>query len=214
MMSNESEPFWERTYKAGSSPDTFGGGKPSKEVVEIAKMLPRRAKVLDLGCGEGRNALYLAQHGFETWGVDISKAGIEKFRRIAESLSVPVHAEVCDMRDYSFPTAFDLIVCLGCLHLIKREDWRSLIIEMKRNTADGGYHQIGVFTDVIPPPDDLREFMVGLFHEGELFDQYRDWTILNKESRIFEDEHPGSPKHKHANNRISARKPLVSGLAP
>ena len=206
-MSSEPKPFWEKTYKAGNSPNTFSGGKPSKGVVEIAKSLPRGAKVLDLGCGEGRNALYFARQGFETWGVDISAAGIEKFRRIAESLTVPIHAEVCDMRKYSFPVAFDLIVCHGCLHLIEREDWKRLIAEMKRNTTDGGYHLIGVFTDAIPAPADLREFMVGLFHEGELFEHYSDWTILNKESHIFEDEHPGSPKHKHACNRITARKP-------
>ncbi len=55
--------FWEESYKRTGSPDTFGGEQPSAELYDIVKRLPHGAKVLDLGCGEGRNALLLAQNG-------------------------------------------------------------------------------------------------------------------------------------------------------
>ena len=72
------KPFWEESYKRPGKLDTFGGGKPSPEVVAVASKMKPGLKALDLGCGEGRNALYLASIGFVTSAVDISKSGIQK----------------------------------------------------------------------------------------------------------------------------------------
>jgi tellurite methyltransferase len=46
-------------------------------------------KILDLGVSEGRNALFLAQNGFDVTGVDLSEAGINKFEALARQLGVP-----------------------------------------------------------------------------------------------------------------------------
>jgi len=46
--------------------------------------------------------------------------------------------------------------------------------------------------------------MVGLFGEGELMEQYSDWTILDSTSQIFEHEHPDGPQHQHAANSLTA----------
>jgi tellurite methyltransferase len=75
------QPFWEQTY-ADLNATTFG--EPSEEIRKLVHLLPPRAKVLDLGCGEGRNALFLAQAGFDVTVVDISEAGIRKLRFVAE----------------------------------------------------------------------------------------------------------------------------------
>lgn len=56
-------PFWEESYARPGRLDTFGGGKPGADVVEAASRIPPDSHVLDLGCGEGRNALYLAGLG-------------------------------------------------------------------------------------------------------------------------------------------------------
>ncbi|NQT15451.1 MAG: hypothetical protein HQ582_22025 [Planctomycetes bacterium] len=56
------EPFWERAYQ---DLETSTFGKPSKEFHDLIRLLPSRARVLDLGCGEGRNALFLAENGIE-----------------------------------------------------------------------------------------------------------------------------------------------------
>jgi tellurite methyltransferase len=55
-----SQPFWEEAY-TDLSLSTFG--QPSQEVRDVAAELSPGAKVLDLGCGEGRNALFLAEAG-------------------------------------------------------------------------------------------------------------------------------------------------------
>ena len=201
------EPFWEDSYRRPGAADTFGGGKPSRDVVDLADKLPPGGRVLDLGCGDGRNALFLAERGFDTTAVDISRAGIDKLQAVAADRGVVVQAHVQDMREYAFEGPFDLIVSHGCLHFLERESWGVVLGRVQTSTAAGGYNVISVFTDVVPAPEDLRELMIGLFREGELFGLYSGWKSLGHGSRIFEDEHPGSPKHEHASNWIVAQKP-------
>ena len=173
----------------------------------VAARLPPSAHVLDLGCGEGRNALYLADLGFQTTAIDISRSGIEKVLTVADERGLRVNASVCDMRDYGFPRPFDLIVCQGCLHLICRNEWEALLERMKTKTPNAGFHVVGVFTDTVPEPEDQRGLMVGLFKEGGLLEHYRDWELLDWASSVFDHEHPGGIRHKHAANRVTARRP-------
>jgi tellurite methyltransferase len=201
------KPFWEESYRKPGKLDTFGSGKPSKEVVTVALKMQPGLRALDLGCGEGRNALYLASLGFFTSAADISVSGIEKLDSIAAEMGLEIDSSVCDMRAYEFPYDFDLMVCQGCLHLIKREEWRQVIARMKEHTTSGGYHNIGVFTDEAPEPEDQRGMMVGLFKEVELFDYYADWEIIDTYTYQIEHEHPDGPRHVHAGNSIIARKP-------
>jgi len=78
---------------------------------------------------------------------------------------------------------------------------------MKQFTSKGGIHNIGALTDTIPEPEDQRGLMVGLFKDGELFNYYKDWKIIETKSSEFEQKHPDGPKHKHSTNGIIARKP-------
>jgi len=200
------KPFWEDAYKQDGPADTFSGGRPSQEFLDLVNKLPRAARVLDLGCGDGRNALFLAEHGYDVTAVDMSANAIDKLNRLASEKEININTQVQDMRDYVFTNVHDLIISHGNLHLIEREDWIDLIEKIQNNTAVGGYNVIAVFTDSIPPPADLVEFTVGLFMEGELFEYYNDWKIFLKESYVLEDEHPGSPKHRHPINKIVAQK--------
>ena len=70
----------------------------------------KKGKALVLAMGEGRNAVYLAQNGFDVTGVDISDVAIEKTNRLAEERSTTVNAVVADLTDYDMGKAqFDLI---------------------------------------------------------------------------------------------------------
>ncbi|RPH73373.1 methyltransferase domain-containing protein [bacterium] len=203
------KPFWEDSYKRPGKLDTFGEGKPSADVVAAVTKtsITPGMKALDLGCGEGRNALYLAKSGFITYASDISASGIQKLNSFAKEMNLRIESSVCDMRDYTYQVEYDLIVCQGCLHLIKKEEWQRVIAQMKEHTSQGGYHSVGIFTDTIPEPEDQQGLMVGLFKEGELLTYYKDWEITGSRTYTFEHQHPDGPRHSHSANSIIARKP-------
>jgi tellurite methyltransferase len=203
VNSHPKQPVWETGY-ADLDAVTFGA--PSDEIMELARLLPQGASALDLGSGDGRNALYLAEHGMDVTAVDISKAGIRKLLHLATDRNLPVRATIADITTWEIDTTYDLIIAHGCLHLLQRPQWMALIERMKEHTSIGGYNVVAVFTDTLPPPDDLKEFCIGLFREGELFSYYEDWEIALRRSYILEDEHPGSVRHRHPINKIVARR--------
>ncbi|MBI4726263.1 class I SAM-dependent methyltransferase [candidate division TA06 bacterium] len=114
------QPFWEKAYKSIES-STFGN--PSLEIYEISNSLPKGARILDAGCGDGRNALYLAEKGFSVDAFDISANGIEKLTLLAKQKDIKINAWVQDLAGYDFNTHYDLIISHGVLHLVTRDTW-------------------------------------------------------------------------------------------
>ena len=73
-------------------------------------------RALDLGCGEGVNAVYLAQQGFSVVAVDFVTAALAAAKTRAEHAGVEIEFHEGDVVDYEAPTAFDLVLDSGCLH--------------------------------------------------------------------------------------------------
>jgi tellurite methyltransferase len=197
------KPFWEDAYK---NQKTITFGKPSQEIIQLSTKLPINSKILDMGCGDGRNALFLAQKGFSVDAFDISEAGIEKLNFIAKNQNTKINAWVQDIGAFEFNKKYDFIISHGVLHLLKREDWQKSIKDVKYNTNKKGVNVVAVFTDKISPTPDLVDFMQGLFKENEIRTLYNDWKIELFENYTFDDEHPGGIKHTHALNKIVAWK--------
>lgn len=80
-------------------------------VAEVAGLVPGRA--LDLACGEGRNAVWLASQGWVVTGVDFSGVGLDKARRLADAAGVPVEWIEADVTAWEPPAAaYDLVAVL------------------------------------------------------------------------------------------------------
>src|SRR5215469_2761534 len=80
---------WAREY--ARTPERYIWGKtPSGFAREIADRLSAGSRVLDLGCGEGRDSVYFAARGFEVTGLDVSPEAVAKGRRLAEEREVQV----------------------------------------------------------------------------------------------------------------------------
>jgi tellurite methyltransferase len=205
-MKEKSIPFWEKSYQRPGKLDTFGGGEPGEDVIFAVSRVKEKGKALDIGCGEGRNAIYLAKMGFDTTAFDISVSGIEKLKLVSKEQNLKINSKVCDMRNFEFKEIYSLIVCQGCLHLIYKNEWKRVVNMMKASTEIGGYNVVGIFTDEVPEPEDQRGLMVGLANDGDLFEAYSDWEIIEKKKYQFEHEHPDGPKHKHSGNRLIARR--------
>ena len=75
-----------------------------------------RGRALDIGCGEGVYAVYLAQQGFSVVGIDFVPAALAAARARADQAGVDVELREGDVVDYEAPSAFDVVLDSGCLH--------------------------------------------------------------------------------------------------
>jgi len=75
---------------------------------EVAGLAPGR--VLDLACGEGRHAVWLAEQGWQAHGVDFSEVAIEKARRLAEARALDAKFEVADLTEWDPAGQWDLVL--------------------------------------------------------------------------------------------------------
>ncbi|PVY37927.1 class I SAM-dependent methyltransferase [Pontibacter virosus] len=83
-------------------------------------------KLLDAGCGTGRNIAYLMQAGVQVYGADISAEAIEQTRRLASELAPALPARnfvVADLDEMPFEdNKFDVVICSAVLHFSRSEE--------------------------------------------------------------------------------------------
>ena len=93
-------------------------------MVKTGFLKPGRS--LDVGCGTGTNATYLARNGFEAYGLDISKVAIRKAIAKARDLGVRCDFRVMDFLNIEaiskLPITFDVILDLGCFHSLSNQE--------------------------------------------------------------------------------------------
>lgn len=177
------------------------GLKPNKYVTQIPKII-KSGKVLDVGVGEGRNALFLAKQGFEVAGIDISKEAVNKFLKFAKKENLDVRGIVSDIVDFKFEAKYDIIICVATLHLVSKEKVIETIKKIKNYTKNKGINLLTVFTK---KDTGYKEYPnLYFFDENELRELYKDWQILEYNNYVKEESH-GKP-HKHHICVLIARK--------
>lgn len=203
-MVNKIVPFWEEAYQ--SKDVAAFSSTPNMTIKEFEQLFNEHSRVLEVGCGEGQNALYLANKGHLVDAFDLSEHGVAKVKYRCELTGTQLNVFVADLTKFNFEQNYDLIVCFGTLHFVDKKDWKKFINDAKRHTNVGGIHIMQIFTDVVPASKDIAPFAIGLAKEGEIQELYSDWEVLQFKSYVFEDEHPNVPKHLHASNKIVVRK--------
>jgi tellurite methyltransferase len=154
--------------------------KPSEFLVDHIRLLPR-GRALDIAMGEGRNAVYLAQMGFEVEGVDISAEAVQAALRLAQEKGVKIRAGVADLeKNYQIePDSYEVIICFNYLQ-------RSLMPRIKAGLKKGG--MIAYETYIIDQQQFGRprnpDFL--LLH-NELLNNFRDFRCLRYREGIIED---------------------------
>jgi tellurite methyltransferase len=205
--------FWERGYQ-DAAVSTMGG--PNHDIVELSAALPAGARVLDLGCGEGRNAFYLASRGCRVTAVDRSSSGIAKLRALSERTGIPVEGVVGDIAEYPIEGEWDLVMAHGVIDYLDNAVWRRLLGDIKQHTVPGGFNAYTcmLFTDEYPAGPEFTS--AGFKHslaQGELAAFYADWAMVRHDRYVKWDQHPGIPLHCHPVDKVTAQKPGGAGPA-
>ncbi len=98
-------------------------GRPQKEFIRLAEEREISGRVLDVGCGTGENALYLAHLGFEVWGIDAAPSAIEKAKEKAKKRGITVDFLVADALKFQLlQNKFDTIIDCGLFHVFSDEE--------------------------------------------------------------------------------------------
>jgi len=155
------------------------------EVVESGQVPPGRA--LDIGCGTGTNAIYLARHGFEVVGTDIAWLAIRRARRKAREAGVSVTFYVSEAVKLGTPAgppvgrAFDVVVDIGCFHAIQSEHRLAYGSMLRRVLREGGHYLLYAWgprkllgRDVGLSPHETEKLLTGDFE--------RCWIRAGEES--------------------------------
>ena len=179
-MSERERINWEERWAGG---DYRGRSAPSPLIVSWADRLPR-GRALDLACGSGRNALYLAERGFQVDALDIAEPALKLVRDAARERGLSVNTILADLDDHALPAeTYDLITTSFYLN-------RSLVPAMKDALKPGGFalHEQHYLTDSevsgptdpgfrLRPNELLRlflDFRVRFFSEGLAWEPERE----------------------------------------
>ncbi len=128
-VNQDSKTQWDQRY---SRPTFIFGKSPAEFLAENYQYIPYEGTVLDMGMGEGRNAVFLAQKGYKVTGVDISSVAVKKSYLLAQEFGVKIKGVVSSLKNYKIPPeSFDAIVCFYFVD-------RSLIENIKTWLKPGG----------------------------------------------------------------------------
>ncbi|MTI82373.1 MAG: methyltransferase domain-containing protein [Firmicutes bacterium] len=191
-----------------SIPEYYWGTKPNPMCYRVLEIMPptKHIKLLDIGCGEGKDSVFFARNGYDVTAFDISDAGIEKTKKLANMTGVGVKVFKADILDYRLSANFDILYSSGVLHYIKPEYRQDIFDNYKKHTNKNGMHFFNVFVKkpfIAPPPE--KETHAYIWRSGELLSHYHDWLIKSSPEVIFDCNSSGIP-HQHAMGEIIAKK--------
>ena len=94
--------MWDERY---SEPEYIFGTEPNDFLKEVFDKIPAGGRVLCLAEGEGRNAVFLAEQGYDVIAMDMSEVGLHKALKLACARKVEISTQVADLADYAFGKA-------------------------------------------------------------------------------------------------------------
>jgi len=196
-----SELYKDESYYWGIAPNSFC-------YTIIEKYPPvRHLRLLEIACGEGRDALFFARNGYDVSAYDIVTEGINKTVQLASLYNVPINAFTADMRIFQPKEQYDIVYSSRSLQYIPAEMRAEFFEIYKKRTNPGGLHAFMVMVDkpsVGKAPDE--DINVNLMKSGEIFTYYHDWDFILFDEKIIDCNSSGKP-HRHCVDLMMAIKP-------
>ncbi|QFI37660.1 tellurite resistance methyltransferase TehB [Moritella marina ATCC 15381] len=154
----------------------YGLNPAHSEVVEACKVI-EPCDTLDMGCSNGRNALYLGQLGFNVTAIDINPAAIDSLQGIAQQEGMSnIKAQVHDINSANLSKDYDFISCTVTLMFVNPANVDAIIADMHQRTLPGGYNLIvcAMSTEETPCPVPFPFTLKA----GQLSEAYAGWELI------------------------------------
>ncbi len=187
---SKSSKTWDERYAGGK----YSSAEPHKLLIALAENL-KAGNALDLACGTGRNAIFLAEKSFQVMAVDNSSVGIEIAKKRANEKGLKIDFRVADLEKGEFAieeNSFDLICDFYYLQ-------RDLFAEVKKGVKFGG-----IIISTIHIYGEGEEEGRFLLREGELKEFFDDFEILHYHETPQTDTDAG--EHHRRTAEIIAKK--------
>ena len=192
-----------------ANPNGFGR-EPSKFLAKWVRELQVRegACALDIGCGTGRNALFLAESGYVVTAVDISERAIQTLQKSKEAAlnRASINCVCSDIRNWTMPTDhFSLVLAYTCLDHLDRKSAQSIIERVYRSLKISGHFLVAVFSENDPSvgspepgvtASETAAMIVNPYSEEDLRISLASSKTLHEQKISFVDTHHGTP-HQH-----------------
>jgi tellurite methyltransferase len=188
------------------------GHQPNELLIQVFGMISGDVQFLDLGCGQGRDVLFMLANGVQVTGVDKSQEGLRQIQDLAKAKgmsTINVNLICEDIANFNIEeNKFDIISAYNALQFLPK-DYALLVLEsMKSNLKKNGYILVSAFTTDDP------SYKAGAVHgrcyfgHGELKNIFSNLNIIMYEEKILNDSgHPGFPEpHIHGVVKIIAQK--------
>lgn len=185
----------DRTYGYNSfyqaRPGVFGD-EPDPLVTKALEYI-QRGSALDVGAGQGRNTLPIADHGLEVLAVDVADAGLDDLVALAASQGLVVQTQLLDIATEEPQGQFDLVVSSLVLHHFSPAVAQQVIATMQTHTNPGGLNVIRTF--VAGSPYAKRDAALDRFYPepDQMLALYSEWEILASNQAnvtgVLKDEH-------------------------
>ena len=117
------------------------GNEPEPELAKFVNSSKHRGKALDLGCGDGRHALFLAGMAYNVTGVDVSNVAVKKLESIAKAQNLDsfLRAYHSDARDFIYPAnEYDLVVAVTLFDHVPKKDVAPLFEKVANSIKPNG----------------------------------------------------------------------------
>jgi len=193
---------------AGFNGEGYFFGAGLDEIVKKVLKLKNGGSVLDLGVGDGRNVLFLAEAGFRVTGVDISSEALKLFtKKIPTKLIDNVTLIKSDITKFDFREHYDIIISAVTLNFLDRGSISSLINKIKEHTKPGGINILTVYTINNP----VKEKFNYLFKKGELLTFYdKSWVVIEhkEEYKTGKEKHGAGQEHYHYTTELMIKKKI------
>ena len=185
------------------------GKEPDGLINLVLPSLKPGSAFLDLGCGQGKDALFMAKNNFQVTAIDSSEVAINQLDKTAENEGLKNLTSIkVDVRNFQIEkNKYDIIYGGNVLQFLKKDEAKKIIEHIKENVAPDGFVILTSFTTDDQLYDKSKENRT-FFEPREMLNFFKDFKIIHYfENKITDQGHASAPEpHQHGVVRIIAQK--------